>query len=209
MEDVPPIQLGERWEFHWFGVEQARDAARLQQQIAGMNVIKGVPPQMYPGFKINLAPLLTQMTENLFGPRLGPLVFSREDAITIDPHLEDEMMEHGFRAAVHEADDDMAHLQVHMATLKGMDGVDAHGTFREHIQMHQAQLLGKESQQQLQQKPQGVPGSPGGAGQPGVAGTPPASGGQVEGPRQMKGPPGMIHPDNMAAAGAVTMPRNM
>jgi hypothetical protein len=48
-----------------------------------------------------------------------------------------------------------------------------------------------------------APGLPGQPGQP----APPAPGGQVQGARPLRGPPGMIHPDQLARAGALVMPR--
>lgn len=206
LEEVDPIQLNKRWEFTWLGIEEARNAAKLQQQIAGMNILKGIPPQMYPGYRLNLSPLIQQMALNLFGPRLAPQVLERVGEITVDPIIENGMLEHGFMVDVHPGDDDQKHLLEHVAELQQKGGVDAHGTFHDHIAKHQMQMQAKAQQQQATQAPQGTPGSPGGAGQPGAAGTP--SGAQPGAPRP-NGPPGMIHPDEMAAAGAVTMPRNM
>jgi hypothetical protein len=206
MERVEPIQLNKRWEFSWLGVEQARNAAQLQQQIAGMNVLKSIPPQFYKGWEMNLIPVMTSMVNNLFGNRLGPQVFKKQMSITVDPEIENGMMEMGFNVDVHEADDDEKHLLEHNIALAKMNGVDPHGTFRAHITLHQAQMTAKAAAQQLQNAPAaGAPGSPGGAG-PGAAGTPP--GAQPGAPRP-NGPPGMIHQDQMPAAGAAVMPRNM
>lgn len=207
METVETLQLDGRWEYKWWGVEAARDAARLQQQIAGVNVIKGVPPQMYEGYELDLAPMIVRMTENLFGPQLAPLIFKKKTALTIPPELENQMLEYGHLVEVHDADNDMQHLQVHM---QAMIGGDPHGTVRDHIAKHQAAMQKKqEAAMQMQmaqaEPPPGLPGSPGGAG-PGVAGSP-APGAQPGTVRGMKGPPGMIHQDEMAAAGAVGMPR--
>lgn len=205
MELVPPIQLNNRWEFKWFGVEAARNAAQIQQQIAGLNVIKGTPPQMYPGYELDVAPMLVQLVENLFGPRLAPLIFKKKVLYSVPPDLENDMLENAFQVVVHEVDDDMAHMQVHMQ-LMAMG--DPHGVIRQHIAQHQQQMQAKaaaQAEQFAMQAPKGVPGTPGGAG-PGVAGTP-AEGGMVEGPRLMKGPPGMIHPDAMGAVDPSQMPR--
>src|SRR5206468_9305409 len=38
MEQIEPIQLNNRLEFTWFGVEQARSAQAMQQQVAFLNV---------------------------------------------------------------------------------------------------------------------------------------------------------------------------
>lgn len=204
MEAVEPIQAHHRWEFVWLGVEAARNAAAMQQQIAGMNVLNGIPPERYAGYELNLAPLIEQMAENLFGPRLAPLIFKKQSPITVDPQLENEMLDHGHVVNVHEADNDEEHLMAHMA-LAAQTG-DMHGTIREHIGKHQKQLQKKQQAAMQQQMAQGgLPGVPGGGG-PGVAGTP---GGAQPGNPRMKGPPGMIHPDQMAAAGAPGMPRKM
>lgn len=207
MERVEPIQLNNRWEFRWMGVESSRNAAQVQQKIAGMNVMNGIPPQKYPGYKMNMAPLLVQLTEDMFGSELAPLIFEKEIAYSVDPLLENDMLQNGFEVAIHMADNDMEHLAAHMGLLDAHDdGVDPHGTIRDHIAKHQMQMkLKAEQQAAAMQPPPGLPGVPGGAG-PGVAGTPPP-GVMPEGPRLMKGPPGMIHPDNMGAADPSTMPR--
>lgn len=204
MQEIPPLQMGNRWEFTWFGVEAARNAAQMQQQIAGINVLKGIPPDQYKGYQLNLAPVMEQMTESLFGPRLAPLIFVKQTPISLNPELENTMLELGHPVKVNEADDDVLHIQAHM--LVAEQTLDPHGTFRDHIAQHMAQMEKKQSAVQQTEMLKGVPGSPGGAG-PGVAGTPP--GAQVGQPHAAKGPPGMIHPDQMAAAGAVTMPRKM
>ena len=137
-------------------------------------------------------------------PRLAPLIFVKQTPISLNPELENTMLELGHPVKVNEADDDVLHIQAHM--LVAEQTLDPHGTFRDHIAQHMAQMEKKQSAVQQTEMLKGVPGSPGGAG-PGVAGTPP--GAQVGQPHAAKGPPGMIHPDQMAAAGAVTMPRKM
>ena len=194
MEEIEPQQLHRRYDFRWFGVEAARNAAQMQQQISAVNVVRGIPPQQYPGYKLNLAPVITQMFENVFGPRIAPLVFSKEDPISVDPMIENEMMEHGFDVKTHAGDDDMQHLQAHMAAMK--QTMDPHGTLRRHMGEHQHQLQMKQ-QAQAQQ----------GQGQPGGAPGGPASGGQPGPPQSQPGAPGQIPPDQLAAAGAPQMPR--
>jgi hypothetical protein len=211
MRSIEPIQFDTRYEFRWFGVEAARNAAAVQQKIAAMNVLKGIPPQMYPDYELDLAPVIVELVESSFGARIGGMVFKRKMVITVDPETENQMLAHGFMVNVHPGDDDMGHVQAHLAAMQAEDGgVDPHGTFRDHISKHQAQMMAKAQQAQMQAQ-QGMPGGPGGAG-PGVAGTPaggPAAGAQPGTPTGMKGPPGMIHADQMAAAGAPGMPRKM
>lgn len=195
MEEVEPIQLNNRFEFRWYGVEAARNAAQMQQQIAWVNVVKGMPPEAYPDYTLDIAPMIVQGTENVFGPRLAPLIFKRKTLVSVDPMVENNMMEHGFRAEVHPADDDAEHIQEHMLVL--MTG-DPHGTIRDHIAKHQMQMQAKAAAQAMQQPSSG--GKPGGG---------PRSGGQPTAPRQMKQPAGAIHPDQMSRAGAAPMPRKM
>lgn len=203
MQEIPPIQMNHRYEYRWFGVEAARNAQQIQQQIAMANVIKGVPPQLYPGYRLNMTPLITRLADNSFGHRLAPMIFEKVEGVTVPPEIENSLMTQGFDAPVHPADDDIAHLQAHMAEIQQGD---FHGLIRTHIMAHQAQMAAKAQEAQAQmQPPPGLPGSPGGAG-PGVAGSP-APGGQVEGPRMLKGPPGMIGPEQMPAAGVIQMPR--
>lgn len=205
MEEVDPLQLNNRWEFRWYGVEAARNAAAMQQQIAGMNVMKGIPPDQYQGYRLDLAPLMVQMAENLFGPRLAPLIFVKQEPITVDPMLENEMLEWGHHVKTNEADDDQAHLAEHMLGMQTTG--DPHGTFRDHIQQHQQQIQKKAQAMMQQQMAQGAPGGPGGAG-PGVAGTP-KPGAQPGTSRVGRGPAGMIHQDRMGAADPSAMPRKM
>ncbi len=196
MEEIEPQQVHRRYDFRWFGVEGARNAAQMQQQIAAVNVVRGIPPQQYPGYKLNLAPVITQMFENVFGPRIAPLVFTEDTPITVDPNIENDMMIHGFDVKVHAADEDMQHLQAHMQAVQ--QTMDPHGTLRKHMGEHQHQLQMKQQAQQQMKAgpPQG--GAPGGG---------PAPGGQPSGPQSQPGAPGQIPPDQMAAAGAPQMPR--
>lgn len=208
MEQIPPIQWDNRYEYRWFGVEQARNAQQIQQQIAMANVIKGIPPEMYRGYKLNLAPLITRMADNTFGHRLAPLIFEKVQGITVNPDLENDLILQGFETPVHPDDNDQEHLAAHMQAAK-MHG-DPVGKFQMHIMAHQMQMQQKAqiAMQQQQGAPQpGLPGGPGGAG-PGVAGTP-KPGAQPSAPRMLKGPPGMIPPESMPRAGVVQMPRKL
>lgn len=198
MEELEPQQVDRKVEFRWFGVEAAKSASKLQQQIAGVNVLRGLPPQMYPGYKINLAPVISQMVENLFGPLIAPEIFREIDVITVDPEAENEMMEHGFEVEVHPGDNDIQHLQVH---LQAMQRGDPHGTVRKHMAGHQKQMQAKAMQQQQQQQ---QPQQGGGEAPPGGG---PQMGGQPRPPQSQPGPPGMIHPDQLNRAGSPQMPR--
>ena len=74
MVEIPLIQMDKMYQFRWFGVEQSRNAQSLQQQVAGINVLRGVPPQLIQGYRLDLGPLLRHMVDNLFGPRLGATI---------------------------------------------------------------------------------------------------------------------------------------
>ncbi len=198
MEEVEPIQLNSRFEFRWYGLESARNAAQMQQQISWLNIVKQIPPQQYEGYDLKMAPMIIQGTENTFGPRMAPLIFVKKTMITVDPVEENMMMLDGFPVMVHPADDDMAHIQAHM---QAMEVGDPHGNIRNHIQLHMGQMQQKAQQQQPQQQ-----GGGGGGGAPGGGG--PKPGAQPKAPRGGQQPPGAIHKDNLPQAGGVMqMPR--
>ena len=203
MEEIPPVQMDKRYQFRWFGVEQARSAQQIQQQIAGMNVMRGIPPQQLNGYQFNLVPVITQLVENTFGPRLAPLIFVKpEDQMQVPVEQENMLLANGFDVPTHKQDDDQQHLQAHAQLLQQIqltgEGKNAK-KIQTHIWQHVQQAQAKQQaamQAQAQQRAQamGQPGVPGGAG-PGVAGTP-RPGAQPGMPRP-QGPPGMIHQDQM------------
>lgn len=211
LETIEPLQFDTRYEFRWFGVEAARNSQQIQQQIAGMNVMRGIPPEQLNGYKINLVPIISQLVENTFGPRLAPLIFeSPEQQMPVPVEQENNMLMLGYAAPVHAMDDDQAHLQAHGQVLQQMQQSGENKNkqkFLTHMFLHMQQMAKKA---QAQQQPQGMPGVPGGAvggqPQPGVAGTP-RIGAQPMMPRGGQGPPGMIHQDQLRDPAA--MPRKM
>lgn len=204
MQDIEPIQMGARYEFKWLGVEAARNVQQVQQQITFINVLKGIPPQMYPGYKLDIAPILKQLTENNFGPRLAPLVFKDiRSSLSVDPNKENQLLSEGHTVPVHPMDDHQQHMQIHSQAMQE-DG-DPHGTFRTHLLEHQMALMQQAQAQQEAMAPKGMPGGPGGAG-PGVAGAP-RPGAQAGPPRGGQQPPGMIKQDQMNDPSV--MPRRM
>jgi hypothetical protein len=201
MQVVEPMQMDTRDWYCWVGSEAARNAQALQQQVATVNVLNGIPPQKYPGRQLDMVPFIERLVEGVFGPSLGPLIFrSQIDLLSIDPMAENEMLEHGFEVPTSPLDNDIAHLQAHQPL---MALGDPHGTIRVHMQAHMAQLQAKQQQSMMAEQAHGEQGKPGGAG-PGVAGTP-KPGAVPAGPRAMKGPGGMIHPDKMP----LSFPRKM
>jgi hypothetical protein len=207
MEKIEPIQFNRRYQFRWFGVEAARNAQQIQQQIAGMNILRSIPPQQLNGYKLNLVPIISQLIENTFGPRLAPMVFeSPEMQMPVPVQEENLLLSEGFEVPVHDMDDDNQHIQAHFQALQLAGG--KHGKkFQVHIMQHVQQKAKKQAMAQMQmaaQGGQGLPGAPGGAG-PGVAGTP-RPGAQPRTPRP-QGPPGMIHQDQLKSP--AMMPRKM
>lgn len=203
MQMVKPIEMHNRYTLMWRGVEAARNAAQIQQQIATFGLMQKVPAQLFPGYRLNAVPLFTRLVENVFGPSLGALVFENvSELYAVAPEQENEMLMQGFPVKTLPLDDDAKHMQAHMQMLSGLDpgSIEAKLT-RDHIQHHQQAMQIKH----IQAMQQG--GQPGG-GQPGGGGRGPEPGAQPAGPRGGgRQPPGAIRPDNMAEAGAATMPR--
>ena len=207
MEQIPPVQMDRRYQFRWFGVEAARSAQQIQQGIAAMNVIRGIPPQQLAGYQVNLVPIITQLVENTFGPRLAPLVFvGPEQQMPVPVGQENMLLAEGFDVPTHPQDDDQQHIMAHGQLMQQMQMQEGGGSVKKvqtHIwrhmqQMQQKQQAQMQAQQQAMQQP-GQPGVPGGAiggqQQPGVAGTP-RIGAQPGTPRP-QGPPGMVPPDQL------------
>lgn len=199
MEDIPPIQMNHRYEFRWYGVEAARSAQQTQQQIAGMNVLRGIPPEQYAPYKLDLRPLISLMVESTFGPRLAPQIFlDPRSELTQNPEFENGMLADGLEVPVHPMDDDGEHLKAHQQVLAEGDPT---GQIRVHMMKHLQQYAMKTQAQMQGQGGQGMPGVPGGSPQPGVAGTP-RMGAQPQGPRPNgQQPPGAIHQDRMQGPG--------
>lgn len=210
MQQVGPIQSDKQYSFRWFGVEAARNAQQIQQQIGMVNVLRGIPPQQYPGRRLNLIPVIEQLVENTFGPRLAPLVFediAMQMPVPVDQ--ENLLLANGFDIPVHELDDDQQHIQGHMALMQ-MQGAGHASKIRKHVFEHVQALQRKQLMQQQAMAaaagPPGLPGAPGGAG-PGMAGTP-RPGAMPGAPRQ-QGPAGSIHPDQIGpTSGAMPRFRN-
>lgn len=199
MVEVEPQQWGERYFFTWQGTEFLKGQQRMQQQIAWMNVLKGIPPQMLDGRRLSVLPIIEAGTENVFGPDVAPkILIDERNKFTVDADTENEMLHNGFDVEVHESDNDVEHLPSHMkgASLAG----DPAGKFKAHMAAHMQSMQKKRQMAQAQQ--QGAPGSPGGAA-PGAAGTP-RPGAQAGAPRPGgQNPPGAVHQDQMAD-GAMT-----
>lgn len=208
MEEIKPVQMNKRFEFRWFGVESARNAQQVQQQIAAINVVRGIPPELYEGYKLKLQPFISNLLENVFSARMASNIFEdMRSQLSQEPQSENQLLMDGFDIPVHPLDDDAAHMQAHSQLMQAGDPT---GVIRVHMAKHIQQLSQKTQmqaqQQQQAQLQQGMPGIPGGQGPggpgpaPGVAGTP-RIGAQPQMPTGGQGPPGMIHADQMNGAG--------
>lgn len=194
MQKIPPQQWDDRYFFQWTGTTFVTGMQQMQQQIATMNVLRGIPPQQLNGRKLDVTPILEMLVENVFGAELGRRVLIDErNKFSIPPEVEDEMMVNYIPAEVHEGDDDMLHIQAHQKS--GQESGDPAGLIRTHMQQHMQQLQKK---RQMAAPPQGQPGVPGGAA-PGVAGTP-RPGAQPAPGRPVQNPPGAIPQDGMMGA---------
>lgn len=204
MQAVPPFAWDDRYEIMWRGSQVYRSQQQNQQMIAGLNILRSLPPVLPDGKRIDLAPIIETFVENVYGPRLGSRVLvDQRNQMSVPPQLENQLIGAAIQALVHPADNDPEHLQVHMQGLQ--ETGDPSGLMAAHILMHQQQMAQKMQQMQAQQG--GLPGSPGGAGRPGIAGTP-RPGAQPAAPRGGQNPAGAVHSDRMGAADPSAMPRN-
>jgi hypothetical protein len=191
MQTIEPLQMNERFEFRWLGVEAARNAQQIQQQIAGMNILRGIPPQQYQGYTLDLSPLIANLVENTFGPRLSPLIFKSIRAqLSASPDEENMMLLQGFDVPVSPLDNDIEHMQKHGPILQQNPQGDPSGMLRTHIQKHMMAL----QQKQMAQHQGGQPGTPGGAG-PGTPGQPKPGAIPMRLPTGNQNPPGALPAD--------------
>lgn len=186
LQEVEPMQENKRLFIQWYGFEATKAAMDIQQQISWANTLKGMPPQMLNGRKVDIGPILEAATETIMGPRVGPKVLIDErHLMTVDTAIENEMLNSGFPVPVHPGDPDPQHLQSHMADYKMTGGPagDPNQYKHAHILGHLQQMQQKAQAQQQQQTPQGA-GSRG-----------PRPGATPQPPTGQQNPPGAVHPD--------------
>jgi hypothetical protein len=194
MQQVEPIQERQRLTFAWYGAESFKAAQDIQGMISWANVLRGMPPQMLNGRTVDMGPILEYVSEVTFGPRIAPKVLIDErHKYSMNPEEENILMDNLFPVQVHEGDQDMEHIQIHMKHFQatGSDMGDPNHLKRGHILEHIKQMKDKAAKAQgAQQPPQqpGTQGAPPGQPQPGAGAQMPT------GPQQ---PPGAIHPDQM------------
>ena len=192
MDWVPPINMDKIHHYQWFGVERARNQMQMQQQIAGIGVITKIPPQMYQGYRLNMVPIITNMVEGLFGPRLAPLIFVDEaKEVTLEADMENSFLVDGMELPIHPQDKDQEHIAEHQKILQ--ETADPNGNIARHIQRHMMQIQLKQAAR-MQQAMQQMMNGPQQGQQPGGG----RAGAQQRGPRgNGQGPPGMIHRDQI------------
>ena len=209
METVPPHSLNKKWRYRWFGVEATRNAQLNQQKIAALNVMMqpGVTQGLgQAGYKLDIAPVVLEVTETMFGPRTARRLLKKmDDVYSTDPKFENMMLEEHHLAVVSPFDNHPMHMQEHAQLLNHPDPVVAHNA-RLHIAAHQQMMVQQAMAMMMQQMQQQMqqPGAPQGMGQ----NRPPRPGAATAGPRVTQQPAGAIHRDQMAGAGGVIpMPR--
>lgn len=191
LEAIPPQQITNRYWFKWNGAEQATGPQRVQQMIGLMNVLRGLPPNVLNGRRLDLGPMLDLVVQATCGPTLAQnLLIDQRHEISVPADVENEMLHNNLPVAVSPLDEDVSHIKEHQEAAR-VTG-DKNGLIRAHIVEHT-----KAIQKKMQEaKPQGYPGIPGGGAQPGVAGTP-RPGAMPGQPRAVQGPPGQIHADQL------------
>ncbi len=212
MEAVPPQRSREFFAFRWWGADQARNAAQWQQVIAWMNVARGLEePLAKQGKEIDFVPILERSAAGVLGPRYAQLVIKDNLAnMSMDPALENELMNEGHDMPIHPLDQAIEHIKSHQQSAQA-EG-DPHGLKKRHITLHIIQLQLQARAQQMQQQQAQMQAQMEGRApraRPSRGGGPPRMGAQPAGPRAMMGPPGMVRPDSLPRAGGTSMPRRM
>lgn len=189
MDQVEPFQTRQRYTFRWYGSESFKATQQVQQMISWGNVLKGMPPQVLNGRKVDLGPMLEYITEVTCGPRIAPHVLvDQRHQLSMDPETENELMDNQFPVQTHPMDPDIEHIKSHMLNMQKNPTELKKGHILEHIK----QLKEKAAQQQQAALP--APGQNAGGPRPGAGAQPPTG---------QQNPPGAVHPDQMPMA----MPR--
>lgn len=183
MQSVPPIGVDTNLTFRWYGTEGNKSAQQIQQMISMLNVIKGIPPEMLNGRKIDAGPIIDQAVNVTFGPKIAPKVLiDQRHQLTIPPEEENVSLINGFCVKTSPMDNHPEHIRAHQQAA--MQTGDPTGEIRLHIMEHEEDMKAQQ-QQQLQQ----------------LGG--PRAGAQAQPPTGPQAPPGAVRPDQMQGA----MPR--
>ncbi len=183
MQAVPPLGVDTHLIFKWYGTEGNKSAQQIQQMISMLNVMKGLPPEMLDGRKIDAGPIIEQAANVTFGPRVAPKVLiDQRHLLTMSPEEENIALLQGFCVKTSPRDDHPSHIRSHQQAA--LQSGDPTGELRVHILEHETDM------KQAQQMAAMPPGGP----RPGAQAQPPT------GPQQ---PPGAVPQDQMQGA----MPR--
>ena len=80
LKDISVFDTPDKFIIEWSGLNNASTMQRIQQQIAAVNVLQGIPPQLYAGYRLNLIPLIQNMVDSAFGVTQGAQVFINLEA---------------------------------------------------------------------------------------------------------------------------------
>lgn len=189
MDQVKPFQTRQRYTFRWYGLESFKAQQAVQQMISWGNVLQKMPPQALNGRRVDMGPMLEYITEVTCGPRIAPhTLIDQRHEMSMEPAMEDQLMDDGFPVQVHPLDNDIEHIKVHQPHYQTHPSDYEKGHILEHIK----QLKEKAAMQQQQAM---------GASQQGGAG--PRAGAQVQAPPGGQQPAGAVHRDKLPLA----MPR--
>lgn len=185
MLEVPPFESYTAYNFRWYGSEGTRAVQQVQQMIAAMNVITKIPPQLLNGRKVDIGPILEQIAETAFGPRIAPnVLIDMRHQLSINPMEENELINDGFPATVQQMDNDVEHLKVHSSGLQ----------MSMHKDIMQLHMLAHMNQLNAKSQAANGPPPPGAGGAPGQ----PRAGAQAGPPKPLQAPAGAIHQDQMS-----------
>ncbi|PWT78228.1 MAG: hypothetical protein C5B60_01570 [Chloroflexi bacterium] len=197
LEKVSPLESGSKYSFRWSGVEVSRSQQQQQQKIAALNILKSIPPQAYPGYTLNVEPIIMDIVESVYGPQQGRLVFKDlRSQISIDPEKENALMDMGHSPFVHPMDDHQEHIASHQQSMQ-LDG-DPSRLKMVHIQEHVLAMSQMAQAQQQAMQPQGEQQGPGA--RPGAQ---PSQG------RPAQQPPGQIGQDQLGRGDPTVFPRKV
>ena len=193
MMEIEPFKTKTAYNFRWYGTEGTKAVQGVQQQIAAMNVFRQIPPEQLNGRKLDIGPVLDQIAEVAFGPRVAPFVLiDQRHQLSMNPAEENNLLHNDFPVTVQAMDDDVAHLKAHAEAMKMHVGLDSRAKelFKLHILAHVNQMNAKSQASAGGKPPSGQPGV-------GAASGGPRPGAQAGPPKPMQQPAGAIHQDQM------------
>jgi len=213
MEKIPPFKTREYYRFRWWGADNARfNAQQYQQMTAFMNVISSpnIAEQLgRRGYEVDFVPLIEMASMAILGPRYGDKVIKDiRQNLSIDPEIENQFLSRGDMVPISLFDQHQAHIQSH--ERQAQQTGDPHGAFRAHNLQHMLAMAAQQKAQLMAAMGQQMAANQEGqAPRQGQRQRPvPRPGSQPTAPRRgPQQPPGLLRPEQIPAAGGVTMPR--